>query len=387
MNDTEVAVVGDGPIGLMTALGLARAGVDVLVVSPTTPATPVWSGVLHNAVLPHLESLGVLADVIDAGFADPLWSLSVLRTRERIVFDLGELHDRLSHPFNVHVETAPLVAVLESHLAAQPRVSRLTGQVSALQQADSRGELLLADRTRVRADWVVAADGTNSVVRRAVGLGFPGSTWPERSVAAQVEYDFGELGYTSSTFQVDEVNGAVVQRIRDGLWRYTYAEPLSLPEVGIRERMDETLAVVIPDADVVVPEWTWARMHQRTATHYRAGRVLLAGEAAHVTNRLTGHRSISGILDSREVVGTLVAVLRDGADETVLDDYARSRRRLFLDHASPASKNRMHLVTDLADGPSYDADLDAFRSARTDADAHEELVMLGVDNPGSGLGF
>ncbi|KQY50052.1 FAD-dependent oxidoreductase [Nocardioides sp. Root140] len=390
MNETDVVVVGGGPIGLMTALGLARAGVEVMVVDPATePEGFGWSGVLHNAVLPHLDSLGVLPDVIVAGFADPLWSLSVLRTGEQIVFDLGDLADRLAHPFNVYVESAPLIGVLESHLAVQPGVTWRRGeQVLDVRQDASGVEVVLgADEARVRAAWMVGADGANSAVRRAVGLGFPGSTWPERSVAALVEYDFAELGYTASTFQVDEVNGAVVQRVRDGLWRYTYAEALLLPEAGIRERMERTLGVVIPGSRAMVVDWTWARMHQRTASRFRAGHVLLAGESAHVANRLTGHRSVSGFLDSRDVVVALAAVLRGDADESILDGYAENRRRLFLDHASPASKRRMHLVTDLAEGTSYADELDAFRMARTDADSHEELVMFGVDDPESGHSF
>lgn len=387
MSDAQVAVVGGGPIGLMTALGLARGDVEVLVVDTPTSTSMSWSGVLHNAVLPHLDSLGVLGDVIDAGFVDPVWSLSVLATGEQIVFDLSELRDRLPHPYYAYVETAPLVEVLSAHLAAQPRVTRrVVTRVSGVRQDATGVDLTFDGDARVRAEWVVAADGTNSAVRRAVGVGFPGTTWPERSVLAQVEYDFSRLGYTSTTFQVDDAHGAVVQRIRDGVWRYTGVELLSLPEAGIKDRLDETLATVC-GTDVRVTDWSWDRMHQRTASQFRAGRVLLAGEAAHVTNRLTGHRSVSSFLDSRDVVEALVAHVRDGAGQSVLDDYAEGRRREFLDNASPASKSRMRMVTDLTDEASYDAEIASLRAARSDADALEELVMFGVGRPGPGESF
>ncbi|WP_181068531.1 FAD-dependent monooxygenase [Nocardia nova] len=96
--------------------------------------------------------------------------------------------------------------------------------------------------------------------------------------------------------------------------------------------------------DATVLEWHWARMHQRSASAYRAGRVLLAGEAAHVTSRMTGQSPITAFFDAYHLADALSGVLAGHADEIVLDDYARERKRAFDDYAAPMSAGRHHLI-------------------------------------------
>jgi 3-(3-hydroxy-phenyl)propionate hydroxylase len=383
MRDAHVVVVGADPIGLVTALGLARAGAAVTVLETDSTSDLSWSGVHHWSVLPGFERLGVLDDAVGAGFVDHTWCLKVLQTGERIGFDLRVLEGDLLYPYNLHLEQDALCRVLESHLGRYPRTNVERGlSLDSLVQDEDGVVLALSssEGTRqLRADWVVAADGMKSAVRRALGAGFPGFTWHERCVVALVDYDFSALGYAGTTFQIDDRYGAVVQRVGEGRWRYTYAEPLTQPEDGIGDRIPAVLRAVAPVEAVNVEAWSAARMHQRSAERYRLGRVMLVGDAAHVTNRMTGHSSISGFFDAYALIEALTGVLAGETDDRILDTYAERRRRAFLDHASPVSSSRKHLVSQISDPRRLDTELEYYRQASADPRAHRELLMLTRD--------
>lgn len=376
IRDIQVVVVGADPAGLVTALGLARAGIDVLVLDTGRDGIASAHCAHDWSVLPGLDRLGVLDDALRAGFADPRWCLRVLRTGERIDFDLGVLEGLTPFPFTLHLEHAALCGILERHLENEPsarieRNARLAGFIQ-----DDDGVELTLDSGRVRADWVVGADGTSSAVRRLVGLGFPGYTWHERSVVALVEADFAALGYAGTTLQVDDRYGAVVQKVDERRWRYTFAEPLTLPEEDVAGRIPGVLGAVLGEAPCTIVEWHAARMHQRSAERYRAGRVLLAGDAAHVTNRMIGHSPITAFFDAFRLTEALSAVARGQAGDAVLDSYAENRRRVFLDHASPISAGRKHFISQISDSERLETELEFYRQASVDADELRDLLLF-----------
>lgn len=245
MTDVRVAGVGAGATGLLTALGLARAGIDVLV-ADTGHDSLASTGCAHDwSVLPGLHRMGVLDDALRTGFTSSRWCLHVLRTGERVDLDLGAFAPLTRFPFTVHLDYAALCRLLTRHLTGHRNVDTVgTVRLAGLAQ-DGDGVDLVLDETatthRVRAHWVVGADGTHSAVRRRVGLGFPGSIWPERGVSALVEADFAALGYAATTLQLDPRYGAVVQRVGDRRWRYTFAEPSALPEDAVAERIPDIL--------------------------------------------------------------------------------------------------------------------------------------------------
>jgi 2-polyprenyl-6-methoxyphenol hydroxylase-like FAD-dependent oxidoreductase len=204
-------------------------------------------------------------------------------------------------------------------------------------------------------------------------VAYPGTTWQERSVVALVDYDFSEIGYASTTLQVDPALGAVVQRVHDGLWRYAFTEPLAQAENGLAGRIERVLGQVAPEAEDNVVSLTAGRMHERTADSYRVRRVLLAGDAAHATNLLSGAGPVAGLLDSE----ALVSALSEEAAEAALDGYAEVRRRDFLDRVLPASSDLKHLITQISDPRRLDTELESYRDAVHDLDAQRELLLFG----------
>jgi 3-(3-hydroxy-phenyl)propionate hydroxylase/6-hydroxy-3-succinoylpyridine 3-monooxygenase len=174
-------------------------------------------------------------------------------------------------------------------------------------------------------------------------------TWDDRFVATDLRYPFDEAGLGNANMIMDPEHGCVVARIGTDLWRWTWGEPAGLPVVTVAERLPGRLAALgFPDHPWEIVAATPYRMHQRAADRMRAGRVLLAGDAAHATNPTGGLGLTSGMYDVFALLDPLDAVLR-GADDAVLDAWAAERLRIFTEHASPmatASKHRVYDETD-----------------------------------------
>ena len=199
------------------------------------------------------------------------------------------------------------------------------------------------------ADWVLGTDGARSTVRSLLGLEFEGFTWPDRFVATNIDYPFLDHGFCNANMLVDPVNWAVVGRLgRENLWRLTYGEDASLDEAGILDRLPERFAAILPDPSIPyrIDNFSPYRVHQRCAPEFRVGRVLLAGDAAHACNPCGGLGLTGGVLDADAVSDALGAVIAGKAGESVLDFYARERRRVFVEVASPMSTNFKRLLSE-----------------------------------------
>jgi len=347
----DVLVVGGGPSGFVTALGLAQSGVRVQLIEaePRIIDSP-RAAVYHWSVLDGLERLGIREEAEAIGFPKQEYGYLIRRTGERIAFDIKVLEGRTAFPYNIHLGQDRLADIARRRLEGFGNASiRFDARLVALSQdadgvtAQVEGK---AGREEMRARWLIGADGAGSTVRRLAGLGFDGITWPERFVATNVHLDFEALGYPLTTLVVDDRHGAVIVKIaRDGLWRWTYMEDGSLPQDSFMNRLPGAYSANIPPGtDYRVDRATPYRMHQRTADRYRIGRILLVGDAAHVTNPTGGYGLTSGLFDSYALHPALAAVILEGADDEVLDRYSEVRRTIFLTRTSPQATRNKRLV-------------------------------------------
>jgi 2-polyprenyl-6-methoxyphenol hydroxylase-like FAD-dependent oxidoreductase len=378
-----VLIAGAGPVGLITALGLARAGVEVTVLEaePHIVESP-RAAVYHWTVLEPFERLGILADVEARGLSKQDYAFRVFETGETIPYSIGAIADETPYAYNVHLGQHELAAIALEHLVRLPGARvRFGARVTDL--APDRGGVTVAaatpdGRLELRADWLIGADGGRSTVRRALGLSFEGFTWPERFVATNVRHDFDRHGYALATFQIDHVHGAVIVKLDDtGLWRCTYSEDASLPEETVSERLPEHFAVLLPgDEGYELASHAPYKMHQRAADSFRAGRVLLAGDAAHVTNPTGGLGLTSGLFDAFSLYEALAAVVLEGAEEAALDAWAEERRRLFLELASPVASELKRMIFSEADPERRREDLEATRRWTSDRDLLRERLRF-----------
>jgi 3-(3-hydroxy-phenyl)propionate hydroxylase len=379
----EVLIVGGGPVGLIGALGLARSGVRVTLIErePYIVDSP-RAVVYHWSVLEGLERLGLREAACSLGFPKQDYHYLVFRTKERISFNLGPLSAITPYPYNIHLGQDKLAELALKQLQKMPNFSVHWNTCFTGLAQDKEGVTVSAqtrEGTReFRAAWVIGADGAGSSVRRAIGQPFDGMTWPERFVATNVYYDFEQDGYARSTLMIDPQHGAIIAKIdNEGLWRCTYCEDAALPEEGVLERMPQYFKTILSrSSEYRLKMHSPYRMHQRAAERFRVGRVLLAGDAAHVTNPTGGLGLTSGLFDIYALYEALAAVIHGESGEEVLDRYSDERRRIFFEYVSPQATENKRLIYHSSDPARLEEDLKRLRRLETDKDFVLQVVSF-----------
>jgi 2-polyprenyl-6-methoxyphenol hydroxylase-like FAD-dependent oxidoreductase len=344
---STVIVVGAGPVGLLTALGLARQDIDVTILDaePGIIRSP-RAAVYFHTTLNVLARLGLLEEAEAIGLKNAEFCMHFRATGEFIRANLADLSEPgQKYPYQLHFGQHLLADLVMRHLARLPGTRvlwnhRLTGLAQDAHHVSLQIETP-SGATRMTADWVVGADGARSTVRQLLDLGFDGHTWPDRFVATNIEYDFSRYGYADANAVVDPVNWAVVARLgRENLWRVTYGEDANLDERTILERLPARFAAILPAPEPYrIDNFSPYRVHERCAARFRVGRVLLAGDAAHACNPCGGLGLTGGVIDADALSSVLAAVIRGRAGEAALDFYAQERRRVFLEVTSPLASD------------------------------------------------
>ncbi|MET7773684.1 FAD-dependent oxidoreductase [Nocardia sp. NPDC005366] len=383
MSGTQVLVVGGGPVGLAIALGLARQGVEVTVLDADTEIGRAPRAMVHHPpVVVSLGQLGVLDDALSAGRTLSGLGHYIWETEETISNRFDHLPPDFGLPQGLSLGQDALTEILLRHLMAEPTANVLLGHrivglgqdgsgVTATVRTDS-GE------KRFTATWLVGADGAHSGVRDMLGLSFDGMTWPDHFVATNVRADFDALGLEDANFSIHPEYGGVIARIGStGLWRFTYRESPELPIQSYEDRIDTFYRAFFRDNDVryeVVAHSPY-RIHQRSAPTYRVDRVLLAGDAAHITNPMGGFGLMAGLLDAACLSEALGHVVRGLAEERVLTRYADERRRAFFEVTSPASTAQKQFIFDERPLSMRKRELDALRRAAVTGSAQARFLL------------
>lgn len=384
MNHSKVLIVGAGPVGMINALGLARAGVEVTVIEACPGIVPEPRAMTyHWTVHEGMQRLGLLDDMLEEGFKLHEMCYRVFHSGEVIKLSLDAMQGHTPHPYAIVLGQDQLETIVLRHLQSYPNVSIQWNTTMTTLEQDLHGVSVHADQQGqpvvFRADWVIGADGGRSCVRKAIGVGFSGMTWPQRFVATNVLYDFEKHGWDPCNYLVDPSFGAVIAKVtRSGIWRVTFSEDASLPLDGVEERIHAYYAKVFPaNEPYTLLLHSAYNMHQRVADRLRVGRVLLAGDAAHVTNPTNGFGLVSGMLDAQVLSEALAAVIQGRVEEDVLDRYATERKRVFEDTASPSSVETKRLVFHSDDPARLQVDLERLRRVAVDPELARAQFMIG----------
>jgi 3-(3-hydroxy-phenyl)propionate hydroxylase len=182
----------------------------------------------------------------------------------------------------------------------------------------------------VRGKYAVGCDGAHSVIRQGMGVQFEGSTYPETTILATTTFPFHEhLSGLSNVSYCWKENGSNFSLLRlPDVWRVSIypAEDRPIEESLRRENIAASISEIVPDAGKSeVLEVRPYRVHQRIATHYRRGRMLLAGDAAHLNSPAGGMGMNGGVHDAFNLADKLARVMQ-GESEALLDLYERQRR-------------------------------------------------------------
>lgn len=346
----QVIVVGGGPVGLMCALGLAKQGINVAVLEKNKEISYAPRAIVYAwPIFSGLEYFGVVSDMLAEGEIVDSRSWRVLETGETISYNHDSVRDLTNRPFSLTLGQDLVAKILVKHLNKYPNVTIYWGaEFKDLRQSEN-GATVYADTDDVREEyscsWVIGCDGGRSQVRKSLNLSFDGFTWPERFVATDIYYDFHAYGWNSG-YLIDPVYGAVIYHLgRENFWRFTYSEDRRLPEESVEERIPEFMSKALPGSDNYdLILFSPYNMHQRSAPTYRKGRVLLAGDAAHVTNPTSGFGLMGGLYDAFSLIEPLAAVENGEVGDEILDEYSRVRRKVYIEVTSPVSTESKRIV-------------------------------------------
>jgi len=252
MANDSVIVVGAGPVGVTTALVLAKRGMQVTVIeADSEPNMSPRAIVYLHPLLPDLDRLGILDDMRAKGHIDHEgFNMHLLLLDEVLSAPNTDIEALSPTPYNVHMGQGDFTRIVLDHLGRLDNVEvRWGARLTGLQQ-DAEGVTATVDaegeRHELHAGWLVGADGGRSAVRDLIGATLDGFTWEERFVATNLRYDFRSLGMRSSNLYVHPTLAAVIAQIdATGLWRCTFQESDALPEETVEERIHEYLHALL----------------------------------------------------------------------------------------------------------------------------------------------
>jgi len=352
----SVIVVGAGPVGLLCALRLAKAGsinVTILEAAAAIDQSP-RAAAYQPVSVKELDRAGILDDCRKVG---TFGTKVCWRKLDGEVIAQLERNVSPEEPYENLLLGQHLLAgvILEHFRECEGSEIYFEKKVVAIEQDGNRGTVVVETESSdgrkesFGADYVVGADGARSMVRRLINVGWEGFTWPENLVACNVYYPFDKYGFHDANFICDKDHWALIAKItRDGMWRVSYGDIGGLTEEELRARTPMKFEAMFPGPRPLEYELAMCspyKMHQRCASTFRVGRVLLAGDAAHICNPFGGLGLTGGLLDAAALADALIARIEGKASDWILDKYSETRRAIFQNIVNPASaqnKRRLH---------------------------------------------
>jgi 2-polyprenyl-6-methoxyphenol hydroxylase-like FAD-dependent oxidoreductase len=351
--DAAVIISGGGPVGLCLALLLAEQQIPVSVIEAESDIVrDLRASTFHPPTLDMLEPLGITATLLERGLPCPTWQIRLHPSGDRAVFDLSVLEGDTRHPYRLQCEQWKLAEALLDKLKRSPFAE--VRSATTVEGATDHGDHVSVEiesggrRERLRARYAIGCDGARSAIRRSMGLAFEGLTYPETTLLVTTLFPFEQHleGISNVSYCWKENGNFSLLRV-PGRWRVSIYPDENIPidDQMTPEALDASLQIIVPrQVPYDIAEQRPYRVHMRMVDTYRRGRMLLAGDAAHLNTPAGGMGLNGGIHDAFELAAALIDVLRHSAPEERLDVYDRRRRPVAReDILAQADRNRARM--------------------------------------------
>ncbi len=329
MTQHAVVVAGGGPTGLMLAGELALAGIDVAIVErrPNQDLPGSRAGGLQSRTIEVLDQRGIADRFLAEGQVAQVAGFAMIR------LDISDFPTR--HPYGLGLWQRHIERILAGWIAELMVPIHYGIDVTGFAEDDAGVDVELSDGHRIRAQYLVGCDGGRSLVRKGAGIEFPGWDPTTSAVLAEVEMtEEPELGVRRTPSGTHAL-GKVEYEVKDGEVVYKpggkVGVMLTEPQVGTSEPTLEDLRaglVAVYGTDYGIHDLTWITRFTdttRQAAAYRKGRVLLAGDAAHVHSPVGGQGLNIGVQDAVNLGWKLARVVKGMSPESLLDTYHDER--------------------------------------------------------------
>lgn len=376
-------------MGTVMGLALARAGVPVTIFERLAePAADHRAATLHPSTLDLFEPLGLTDAIIAQGLMSPKFQWRDRVTQEVVAeFDYACLSADTAHPYVIQLEQHKTILTA---LAAAEGLADFTMirevDVSAVSQDADGVSVEITDKdgrvSHHRGRYLVGCDGGRSLVRKETGVSFEGFTWPERFNIVTTTTDFEKtMGFRLRNYCAHPERWVSLMKVpgenKEGLWRCVFpakteeSDEEVMSDAWIQARFAECLPVGAP---YEIVHRNMYNVHQRVAGNFRAGRMLLAGDAAHINNPIGGMGMNSGFQDGLNLAEKLVQIWNGADPEPLLDRYDRQRRLTAIEYVQAQSIANKRTLEE-RDPAVRQANLDRLRRVAADPDQHRDFCL------------
>jgi 3-(3-hydroxy-phenyl)propionate hydroxylase len=358
----RVIVVGAGPVGAIMALALVQRGIPVVLVEALAePEIECRAASCHPPTIEMLEALGLFEAGMDQGLVSPVFQYLDRPTGELVAtFDLRTMAEPPKHAFVLQWEQYKIVKTVVDLLKANPlaEVRQRTLVTDMTQDADKVTLTVTqpdGSTATIEGAYVVGCDGGRSTVRKLADIDFEGFTWPERFIKIDTLFEFPELRpeLSNRNYFADPDRWLNLFKARGpdggGMWR---AVSPTLPdqtdeELLSPEAVEERLQLFCPKPGTYeIATVALYKVHQRVAGTFNKGRVLLAGDAAHVNNPVGGMGMNGGIHDAVNLADKLAEIFKGAEADPLLDRYTRQRRKGQIDYVQAQSIQNKEILAE-----------------------------------------
>lgn len=380
----QVAIAGAGPVGTVMATLLAQAGISVILLEAGQDcAVDLRASTFHPPTLEMLDTIGITPMLLEKGLKAPVYQWRDRASGEVIEFDLSELDDVTRYPFRIQCEQYHLSRALASGLDDLTNADvRFGTRLLSFTQDDDGVSLAVETMTgieHIQADFLIGADGANSIVRKWLGIEFDGFTYPERFLTLSTEVDLAaHLPNLSLVNYVSDPAEWLVLLKVPSVWRVLVPVDGAADEAQLVSDANKTAIfdrLVGDGAAVVTHHRTLYKVHQRVAKSFRENRVMLVGDAAHLNNPLGGFGMNSGIHDAFNLFEKLLPVLKgQTAMEPALALYDRQRREVTHSFTQAQTKQNMAYMN-AGDASAHDLRRRDFLAIQQDDERRRAYLM------------
>lgn len=382
-----IVIIGGGPVGMITALALERHGIPSIIIEagPDEDRTEWRGSTIHPPTLAIFDELGISEPILTQAVRLDHMVYRDLELDGTAAFDYDLLDGLTRFPHRYQFEQYKLVRLLKATLKERGVTTLFEHRVVDLQQDHSSATLTVETpngRTTMKAHWVVAADGAHSIVRKIFELPFPGFTYPTQSLVVATPLKFEDYlpDVNPVTYWTGPQGRVSVIRTPD-IWRVAISTQTGSDETYRRDAgdaphpnftaaMNLLLGGRVDPNEIELQQHQLYRSHQKLASTFRIGRILLAGDAAHLSSTTGGMGLNSGAHDA----SALAAAFAKSDVESALDAYATGRRSVAERFIQPLTTSSRQ-GTDLASLKERGKRLDELISLAANEDtAREHLI-------------
>ena len=352
-NKTQIIIAGAGPVGCIVGLILARAGISVTILETENDLIPeLRASTFHPPTLDMLDELGVTPKLIDQGLITPKIQYRDLEDGLVAEFDHALIDDRTKHPYRLQCEQFKLTRIIAEMLKEFPHAEiSFDSKFVDASQTDNAVRVFYetpAGSEQVTCDYLIGADGSRSEVRKSQKIEFQGFTYPEQFVTVSVPEDVDKIvpGMGHVCYIAHPTQWCALIHAPD-YWRFLFPIPMETTkeEAFDDEFLEGRLQHLAPHQErYAIQLRTLYGVNQRVAETYRLGRILLAGDSAHVNNPLGGMGMNGGIHDGVNLADKLVRMYGGDETEELLNLYDRQRRPIAIEYVQAQTmRNKKNL--------------------------------------------